>query len=118
METLVSFMTSHRGGVMHMAFSSDGQKLVTIGMDRAFSIQVWLWKDGKSLCFRNSGMYPIFGFMFADFDDTQLITCGYQHLCFWKLVGSHLSVKKYIQLPKPNDKPNSKNILLCFDFIH
>ena len=33
--------TSHKGGVLHLAFSNDGEKLASVGMDRFFSIQVF-----------------------------------------------------------------------------
>jgi WD40 repeat protein len=44
METLVVMQTAHRGGILHLTFSNDGQKIVSIGMDRTFSLQVFIWK--------------------------------------------------------------------------
>jgi WD40 repeat protein len=41
METLVTIKTSHKGGILHLAFSSDGTLLVSIGMDKTFSMQVF-----------------------------------------------------------------------------
>lgn len=38
METLVILNSSHLGGVLNMIFSSDGQRLISIGMDKGFSI--------------------------------------------------------------------------------
>jgi hypothetical protein len=36
--------TAHKGGVLYMAFSPDGTKLVSVGMDRVFSVQVFSWE--------------------------------------------------------------------------
>ena len=38
LETEAILSTSHKGGVLHVAFSNDGEKLVSIGMDKTFSI--------------------------------------------------------------------------------
>jgi microtubule-associated protein-like 6 len=38
LETIVILKTSHRGGVLHIAFSGDGNFLVSVGMDKTFSI--------------------------------------------------------------------------------
>ena len=37
-ETLVVLETSHKGGILHIVFSNDGEKIISIGMDRTFSI--------------------------------------------------------------------------------
>ena len=37
-ETLVVLETSHKGGILHIVFSSDGEKIISIGMDRTFSM--------------------------------------------------------------------------------
>ena len=38
LETLVILKTSHRGGIMHLTFSNDGSLLLSIGMDKTFSM--------------------------------------------------------------------------------
>ena len=38
LETIAILQTSHEGGVMYVAFSSDGQHLVSLGSERAFSL--------------------------------------------------------------------------------
>lgn len=88
LETLVILSTSHSGGVLHLIFSTDGRKLISIGMDRTFSIQVFNWQQKRSLVFRNTGYYPIFGVRFNPYDDNKFYTCGYQHLAEWSLVGT------------------------------
>jgi hypothetical protein len=77
METLVVLHTAHKGGVLHLTFSTDGRKLISIGMDRTFSLEIFNWKQNRSIAFRNTGYYPIFGIKFNPYDDTCFYTCGY-----------------------------------------
>jgi len=98
METFIALETSHKGGVLHLIFSTDGEKILSIGMDRTFSMQLFIWKQARSIAYRNSGYNPIFGVKFTPYDDSKFITCGYQHLAVWKIVGSHLSCIKYINV--------------------
>lgn len=124
--------TSHGGGILHLIFSTDGQKLVSIGMDRTFSIQVFYWQQKRSVVFRNTGYYPIFGVRFDPYDDNKFFTCGYQHLAEWGLNGTHLACVKYTNVygvpgggkldelgknPSNEGKTSQKCILLCMDFI-
>lgn len=60
LETLAVLCTSHKGGVLHLAFSGDGTKLISVGMDSTFSIQVFQWEQQRSIVFRNTGKLPIF----------------------------------------------------------
>jgi len=46
-------------------------------MDRTFSIQAFNWRQGRSLVYRNTGYFPVFGIKFNPYDDTSFITCGY-----------------------------------------
>ncbi len=91
LETLIILKSSHKNGVMHLAFSGDGELLISIGMDTCFSIQVYQWEQGRTLAFRNTGYFPIFSVKFNPYDKTQIVTCGYEHMAVWHLRGPHLS---------------------------
>lgn len=83
LETLIILKTAHKGGVLHLAFSGDGQLLVSVGMDKTFSVQVYQWEQGRTLAFRNTGYFPIFGVRFNPYDKSQIVTCGYEHMALW-----------------------------------
>ena len=68
METEAVLNTSHKGGVLQLAFSNDGEKLVSIGMDKTFSIQVFQWKQLRTIAFRNLGFLPVFEIKFDPFN--------------------------------------------------
>lgn len=111
METLVVMLTAHKGGVLHLVFSTDGTKIVSIGMDRTFSLQIFNWKQGRSIAYRNTGYFPIFGIKFNPYDDTNFITCGYQHLCEWRIQGSQLTAIKFINVfGTPGQLPEDQQI--------
>ena len=122
METLVILNTAHKGGVLHLVFSTDGQKIVSIGMDRTFSIQVFIWKQNRTLAFRNTGYYAIFGIKFNPYDDSIFITCGYQHLAEWKIEGTHLTCVKFVNVydnkQRDNDDANKKSKPVELDQIN
>ena len=104
-------------------------------MDRAFSIQVFIWRQQRVLAFRNTGYYPIFGLKFNPYDDTQFITCGYQHMTEWRIVGTQLTVMKFVAVSAPAEEKvdfasmtleeqnkralqvEKKNILISMDFL-
>lgn len=44
LETIIILKSSHKGGILHIAFSGDGQLLISVGMDKTFSIQVYHWE--------------------------------------------------------------------------
>jgi len=64
-------------------------------MDRTFSIQVFQWEQNRTLAFRNLGYFPVFGVKFDPFNNSQFVTCGYEHMAIWKLKGNHLSCSNF-----------------------
>ena len=38
LETMMILKTSHKGGVLHLCFSGDGATLLSMGMDKSFSL--------------------------------------------------------------------------------
>ena len=94
-ETVQVLETSHKGGVLQLQFSADGKKIVSVGMDSAFSIQVFQWEQARTLAFRNSGYLPIFGIKFDPYNSNRFVTCGYEHMAVWKLNGTHLSCTNF-----------------------
>ena len=38
LETLIVLKTSHENGVLHISFSKDGEYIVSVGIDKAFSL--------------------------------------------------------------------------------
>ena len=126
LETVSILKTAHKGGILHLAFSGDGELLVSVGMDKTFSLQVFQWQQGRTLAFRNTGYFPIVGVKFNPYDKTQIVTCGYEHMAIWTIRGTHLTCRSYQRLKNISsqiiDESNSKgggnrSILLCMDFI-
>ena len=51
--------TQHTNGVINMQFSFDGFLLISISVDKVFSIQATNWRNEEIICFRNSSSEPI-----------------------------------------------------------
>ncbi len=127
-ETLVILKTAHRAGVLHLQFSNDGHKLVSVGMDKAYSIQVFDWRQNRVLAFRNTGYFTVFAVKFNPYNSESFVTCGYEHMAVWKLRGSHLSCQHFRRVksvsqpveagPDSFDSTaGSRNIITCVDFL-
>lgn len=59
-EQLKVIKTNHRNGILKLKFSDDGEYIVSVGMDKYFSIQVTNWKSEDIISVRNQGNEPIF----------------------------------------------------------
>lgn len=44
LETIIILKSSHKGGILHLGFSGDGSLLLSVGMDKTFSIQIYQWE--------------------------------------------------------------------------
>lgn len=130
-ETVRVLETAHKGGVLHLTFSKDGHKLVSIGMDRTFSIQIFNWEQNRTIAFRNLGYLPVFAIKFDPYDNNRFITSGYEHMACWKITGSHLTCINFQQFksskqqkPNPSDPailqrqaPTVRSSLISVDFL-
>ena len=130
METLVILKSSHRGGILHLTFSSDGSLLLSIGMDKTFSMQVYQWQQSRTLAFKNTGYNPVFGVRFNPYDKSQIVTCGYEHIALWKLKGTHITCKTALKYRSPQQVVSQDStkegvsssgskipVIMCIDFI-
>jgi len=111
---------------MHLAFSDDGKKLLSIGMDKSFSMQVFRWEQSRSIVYRNSGALPILAAKFNPYDDNEFVTCGYEHMAVWRMRGCHLSCSSFQRLvslagqfeeSKEDTTMGQRSILTCIDFV-
>ena len=98
LETLAVLSTSHKGGILHLWFSGDGLKVISVGMDATFSIQVFQWSQQRWITFRNTGKLPIFWVKADPFDYNRFMVWGYQHIAQWTLNGNHLSWSNFIHI--------------------
>ena len=105
---------------MHLAFSPDGKKLVSIGMDRVYSIQVWAWEQNRTLAFRNLGYFPVFALKFYPFENSRFITAGYEHMAIWKMSGNHLTCQTFqkYECPRIVKGERLRSTLMSVDFLN
>ena len=135
---MVILNTSHKGGILHLAFSGDGSKIVSIGMDDTFSLQVFQWEQQRTIAFRNTGRLPIFCIKTDPYDYKKFMTCGYQHIALWNINGNHLTCSNFIHVEseksedekdidqeeeiktntKSKQKPEDNIVFMCMDYIN
>lgn len=82
--------TTHKNGVALLAFSRDASLLVSVGMDRHFSIQLTAWKTEEVLAMRNSGPAQIFDVQFNPYNRYEFVTCGLRNITVWEVDGRNL----------------------------
>ncbi|KAI1896973.1 hypothetical protein AGOR_G00100430 [Albula goreensis] len=86
----------HTHGVACLAFSSDGQRLVSVGLDAKNTVCVWDWKKGKVLATATGHSDRIFDITWDPHQQHRLVSCGVKHIKFWVLCGNALTPKRGI----------------------
>ena len=73
-----------------------GKLLVSVGLDRNYTIGVWRWSEGSLMASASADNYPnrIFKVMFRPESDTTFVSVGFKHVKFWSVAGSELIKKK------------------------
>jgi WD40 repeat protein len=97
-ETLSILSGLHKStqGVCSLGFSSSGKLLISVGLDKMYTVGVWRWKEGTLVSSASAGHYPnrIFRAMFRPDSDTTFVAVGFKHVSFWSVAGSELVKKK------------------------
>lgn len=111
METVSILQGGHERGIATVAFSTDGEKIVSTGLEDQHWLTVWDWKKGKVIASTRGHGDKIFDTQFNPYDPTQVVTCGVKHIKFWTLCGNSLSGKKGIF-----GKKGELQTILCLGF--
>jgi WD40 repeat protein len=90
--------TDHGAGIINLAFSADGSFLISIGMDKYFSIQVTDWEMEQKIAFKNSSQSPLIDVVVNPNDKYEFATCGFHKVQIWQIVGKTLLVKENIEV--------------------
>ncbi|XP_061084049.1 echinoderm microtubule-associated protein-like 6 isoform X3 [Conger conger] len=95
-QTVSILKDAHTHGVACLAFDSDGQRLVSVGLDAKNTVCVWDWKKGKVLATATGHSDRIFDVTWDLFQQHRLVSCGVKHIKFWALCGNALTPKRGI----------------------
>ncbi|XP_047459469.1 echinoderm microtubule-associated protein-like 6 [Mugil cephalus] len=95
-QTVALLRDGHTHGVACLAFSSDGQRLASVGLDAKNTVCIWEWRRGRILATSSGHSDRIFDICWDPFQQSRLVTCGVKHIKFWSLCGNALSPKRGI----------------------
>ncbi|XP_075907401.1 echinoderm microtubule-associated protein-like 6 isoform X4 [Nelusetta ayraudi] len=96
MQTVSILQDVHSHGVACLAFDSDGQRLVSIGLDAKNTMCVWDWRKGRVLASATGHSDRIFDVAWDPVQSSRLVSCGVKHIKFWTLCGNALTPKRGI----------------------
>jgi microtubule-associated protein-like 6 len=90
--------TPHARGVVSVAFSADGKKVCSVGLDDEHSVAVSSLDTKTTLSITSGDTNPIlhmsFNFTTGADANNEFVTVGEKHIHFWTLAGGALSKKK------------------------
>ena len=95
METMISISGFHRRGVSLLAFSNDGDYLVTVGEDTDHSMAIYSWRDGRIVSYAKGGTNKVLDMQWYP-DGRGLVQCGVDHIKFHTLKGRNVVTTKGI----------------------
>lgn len=90
--------------VQCLAFSPNGNTLVTVCTDNPHTMFVWNWDTGQCLLQRKTraGAPPsVYGIVWSPFHTDRLVTFGHNHVMFWRLQRSQQHGNKQVLAPLP-----------------
>ncbi|XP_015240079.1 PREDICTED: echinoderm microtubule-associated protein-like 6 [Cyprinodon variegatus] len=95
-QTVSLLRDGHTHGIACLAFSADGQRLASVGLDAKNTVCIWEWKKGRILATATGHSDRIFDICWDPFQQNRLVSCGVKHIKFWSLCGNALSPKRGI----------------------
>ncbi|XP_068597059.1 echinoderm microtubule-associated protein-like 6 [Brachionichthys hirsutus] len=93
-QTVSLLRDGHTHGIACLAFSADGQRLASVGLDAKNTLCIWEWKRGKILATATGHSDRIFDICWDPFQQNRLVSCGVKHIKFWALCGNALVPKR------------------------
>lgn len=113
---IVMLDTFHEEGILNMAFSYDGFYLISVGLDRCFSIQIADWRSNNVIAHRFTASEPILDIAVNPYDRNKFATCGFRKVQIWELKGRSLSLEENIIIPQNIN--NGASYLICLSYIY
>nr|XP_020441832.1 echinoderm microtubule-associated protein-like 6 isoform X2 [Monopterus albus] len=95
-QTVSLLRDGHTHGIACLAFSGDGQRLASVGLDAKNTVCIWEWKRGRILATATGHSDRIFDICWDPFQQNRLVSCGVKHIKFWSLCGNALIPKRGI----------------------
>ncbi|KAK7902027.1 hypothetical protein WMY93_018796 [Mugilogobius chulae] len=95
-QTVSLLRDGHTHGIACLAFSADGQRLASVGLDAKNTVCIWEWRRGKVLATATGHSDRIFDICWDPFQQNRLVSCGVKHIKFWSLCGNALTPKRGI----------------------
>eukprot|EP00055_Hartaetosiga_balthica_P012061 m.57177 g.57177 ORF g.57177 m.57177 type:complete len:1939 (+) comp7823_c0_seq2:90-5906(+) len=95
METLSILKGGHELGVSSVRFGLGSQSkfLVSCGLEKEHNIIVWDWTKGRAMAKTCGDAQRVFDAQLNPFAPNQLVSCGVDHIKFWRLAGNTLTTK-------------------------
>ena len=108
--------TNHGTGIVNLAFSHCGELLVSVGIDKYFSLQVTDWGLEEVVAFRNTSPGPITDLVVNPYDKYEFATCGNHIVQVWGVQGKTIVLKEnvHVTIGVKNELP----YITCVKYIY
>ncbi|XP_012942464.1 echinoderm microtubule-associated protein-like 6 isoform X2 [Aplysia californica] len=93
-DTVSILKDGHKEGVAALGFDKEGNRLVSVGMDSASTINVWDWRRGKIISTVTAQVEKVFDIQFNVYKENCVVSAGVKHMVFWTLCGNTLTPQK------------------------
>ncbi|XP_066956728.1 echinoderm microtubule-associated protein-like 6 isoform X2 [Macrobrachium rosenbergii] len=99
----------HSKGVSSVAFSADGERVASLGLDDHHTLIVWNWKKGYKLASARGYNDKVFGIRFSPTNSNRLLSYGAKHIKLWNQAGGGLTYRQVAM----GSKFKQETVLCC-----